>query len=218
MKKKDKWILILFIFCFIVIVSPILFKLFIDFNNPIIEKELSSFEYYGYKLTSTDTDVFKNAYDELSIVLNQEIVDYEEYAKSISKLFVIDVFTLENKVSSTDIGGLEFVHKDLRDNFKDNLGSTLYNSVLSNINGKRVQKLPKVSNVSVDSVTKDKYEYYDVEYDSYVIKCGITYEVDLGYQSSITLTLIRVDNMLYIVFLFCWCRSNIILFFYIYSY
>lgn len=199
MKKKDKWILILFIFCFIVIVSPILFKLFIDFNNPIIEKELSSFEYYGYKLTSTDTDVFKNAYDELSIVLNQEIVDYEEYAKSISKLFVIDVFTLENKVSSTDIGGLEFVHKDLRDNFKDNLGSTLYNSVLSNINGKRVQKLPKVSNVSVDSVTKDKYEYYDVEYDSYVIKCGITYEVDLGYQSSITLTLIRVDNMLYIV-------------------
>lgn len=199
MKKKDKWILILFIFCFIVIVSPILFKLFIDFNNPIIEKELSSFEYYGYKLTSTDTDVFKNAYDELSIVLNQEIVDYEEYAKSISKLFVIDVFTLENKVSSTDIGGLEFVHKDLRDNFKDNLGSTLYNSVLSNINGKRVQKLPKVSNVSVDSITKDKYEYYDVEYDSYVIKCGITYEVDLGYQSSITLTLIRVDNMLYIV-------------------
>ena len=199
MKIKDKWILILFIFCFIVIVSPILFKLFIDFNNPIIEKELSSFEYYGYKLTSTDTDVFKNAYDELSIVLNQEIVDYEEYAKSISKLFVIDVFTLENKVSSTDIGGLEFVHKDLRDNFKDNLGSTLYNSVLSNINGKRVQKLPKVSNVSVDSITKDKYEYYDVEYDSYVIKCGITYEVDLGYQSSITLTLIRVDNMLYIV-------------------
>lgn len=199
MKKKDKWILILFIFCFIVIVGPILFKLFIDFNNPIIEKELSSFEYYGYKLTSTDTDVFKNAYDELSIVLNQEIVDYEEYAKSISKLFVIDVFTLENKVSSTDIGGLEFVHKDLRDNFKDNLGSTLYNSVLSNINGKRVQKLPKVSNVSVDSITKDKYEYYDVEYDSYVIKCGITYEVDLGYQSSITLTLIRVDNMLYIV-------------------
>lgn len=199
MKKKDKWILILFVFCFIVIVSPILFKLFIDFNNPIIEKELSSFEYYGYKLTSTDTDVFKNAYDELSTVLNQEIVDYEEYAKSISKLFVIDVFTLENKVSSTDIGGLEFVHKDLRDNFKENLGSTLYNSVLSNINGKRVQKLPKVSNVSVDSITKDKYEYYDVEYDSYVIKCGITYEVDLGYQSSITLTLIRVDNMLYIV-------------------
>ena len=199
MKKKDKWILILFIFCFIVIVSPILFKLFIDFNNPIIEKELSSFEYYGYKLTSTDTDVFINAYDELSTVLNQEIVDYEEYAKSISKLFVIDVFTLENKVSSTDIGGLEFVHKDLRDNFKENLGSTLYNSVLSNINGKRVQKLPKVSNVSVDSITKDKYEYYGVEYDSYVIKCGITYEVDLGYQSSITLTLIRVDNMLYIV-------------------
>ena len=199
MKKKDKWILILFIFCFIVFVSPILFKLFIDFNKKKKKKELSSFEYYGYKLTSTDTDVFKNAYDELSIVLNQEIVDYEEYAKSISKLFVIDVFTLENKVSSTDIGGLEFVHKDLRDNFKDNLGSTLYNSVLSNINGKRVQKLPKVSNVSVDSITKDKYEYYDVEYDSYVIKCGITYEVDLGYQSSITLTLIRVDNMLYIV-------------------
>lgn len=197
--KKNKWVVILFIFCFIAIVSPIIFKLFVDFNAPIIEKEISSFDYYGYKLTTNDTEAFKSAYNELSDVLNQEIVDYELYAKSISKLFVIDVFTLENKLSSTDIGGLEFVHKDLRNNFKDNMGDNLYSSVLSNINSDRTQNLPKVSNVNIESLTKGIYEYYGVNYDSYVVKCGISYEVDLGYQTSITLTLIKVDNMLYIV-------------------
>lgn len=197
--KKDKWVVILFIFCFLAIVSPILFKLFVDFNAPVIEKEISSFEYYGYKLTTSDTEAFKNVYNELSDVLNEEIIDFEMYAQLISKLFVIDVFTLENKLSSTDVGGLEFVHKDLRSNFKENMGSTLYSSVLSNISSNRNQKLPKVSNVNIESVTKGEYEYYGVNYDSYVIKCGISYEVDLGYQNSITLTLIRLDNMLYIV-------------------
>ena len=121
--KKDKWVVILFIFCFLAIISPILFKLFVDFNAPVIEKEISSFEYYGYKLTTSDTEAFKNVYNELSDVLNEEIIDFEMYAQLISKLFVIDVFTLENKLSSTDVGGLEFVHKDLRSNFKENMGS-----------------------------------------------------------------------------------------------
>ena len=197
--KKDKWVIILFIFCFIALVSPIIFKLFVDFNAPVIEKELSSFEYYGYKLTTNDTEAFEAVYNELSDVLNQEIVDYEMYAKLISKLFVIDVFTLDNKLSSTDVGGLEFVHKDLRNNFKENMGSTLYSSVLNNLNGNRNQKLPKVNDVKINSFDKDTYEYYGVTYDSYVINCGISYIEDMGYQNSITLTLIKVDNMLYIV-------------------
>ena len=197
--KKDKWVIILFIFCFIALVSPIIFKLFVDFNAPVIEKELSSFEYYGYKLTTNDTEAFEAVYNELSDVLNQEIVDYEMYAKLISKLFVIDVFTLDNKLSSTDVGGLEFVHKDLRNNFKENMGFTLYSSVLNNLNGNRNQKLPKVNDVKINSFDKDTYEYYGVTYDSYVINCGISYIEDMGYQNSITLTLIKVDNMLYIV-------------------
>ena len=197
--KKNKAVIILFIFTFLVLVIPVLFKLFLDFNNSNIEKELSHIDYYGYSLTTNDTTIYKSTYDELSNVLNEDFVDYEEYAKLISKLFVIDVFTLNNKVSSTDIGGLEFVHNDLKDNFKENMGSNLYSSILSNISGNREQKLPVVSGVNINNIVKDKYEYYGVSYDSYVVDCGILYEEDMGYQNKITLTLIRLDNKIYVV-------------------
>lgn len=197
--KKNKAVIILFIFTFFVLVIPIIFKLFLDFNNSNIEKEISHIDYYGYSLTTNDTKLYKDTYDELADVLNEDIVDYEEYAKLISKLFVIDVFTLNNKASSTDIGGLEFVHNDLKDNFKENMGSNLYSSVLSNISGTREQKLPVVSAVNITNIVKDKYEYYGVSYDSYVVDCGILYEEDMGYQNKITLTLIRLDNKIYVV-------------------
>lgn len=197
--KKNKAVIILFIFTFFVLVIPIIFKLFLDFNNSNIEKEISHIDYYGYSLTTNDTKLYKDTYDELADVLNEDIVDYEEYAKLISKLFVIDVFTLNNKASSTDIGGLEFVHNDLKDNFKENMGANLYSSVLSNISGTREQKLPVVSAVNITNIVKDKYEYYGVSYDSYVVDCGILYEEDMGYQNKITLTLIRLDNKIYVV-------------------
>lgn len=191
--KKNKAVIILFIFTFFVLVIPIIFKLFLDFNNSNIEKEISHIDYYGYSLTTNDTKLYKDTYDELADVLNEDIVDYEEYAKLISKLFVIDVFTLNNKASSTDIGGLEFVHNDLKDNFKENMGANLYSSVLSNISGTREQKLPVVSAVNITNIVKGKYEYYGVSYDSYVVDCGILYEEDMGYQNKITLTLIRLE-------------------------
>lgn len=197
--KKNKAIIILFVFTFFVLVIPVIFKLFLDFNNSNIEKEISYIDYYGYSLTTNDTKLYKDTYDELADVLNEDIVDYEEYAKLISKLFVIDVFTLNNKVSSTDIGGLEFVHNDLKDNFKENMGSNLYSSVLSNISGTREQKLPVVSTVNITNIVKGKYEYYGVSYDSYVVDCSILYEEDMGYQNKITLTLIRLDNKIYVV-------------------
>lgn len=197
--KKNKAVIILFIFTFFVLVIPVIFKLFLDFNNSNIEKEISYIDYYGYSLTTNDTKLYKDTYDELADVLNEDIVDYEEYAKLISKLFVIDVFTLNNKASSTDIGGLEFVHNDLKDNFKENMGSNLYSSVLSNISGTREQKFPVVSTVNITNIVKDKYEYYGVSYDSYVVDCSILYEVDMGYQNKITLTLIRLDNKIYVV-------------------
>ena len=52
---------------------------------------------------------------------------------------------------------------------------------------------------NVDNVFETTYEYYDVVYDAYLVKCNISYEEDLGYQNSITLTIIRIDNILYIV-------------------
>ena len=163
------------------------------------KKELRSLELYGYKLSDTDTELFSNTFKELEIVLNEDTIDYNKYAELLSKLFIIDVYTLNNKLTSTDIGGLDFLHKDLKENFKDNLGATLYKNVENNLDGKRTQKLPEVSEVSVTNIEETTYTYDKEEYSGYIVTLDWNYVEDLGYDKSIKLTLIRENGMLYIV-------------------
>lgn len=199
MKNKDKKVIIIFIIVGIALFGFLGYKVKNDFFKGSERKKLDSIELYGYTLAKNDTDVYKTYFKELSKVLNEKSIDYNEYAKLISKLFVIDLYTLDNKLASTDIGGLEFLHKDLKDNFKENIGSTLYNFVESNIDGKRTQELPIVKDVNVSDVFETKYTYNKTEYDAYIVSTDITYEKDLGYPKSVKLTLIRDNNILYIV-------------------
>lgn len=197
--KKDKIIAIIFIIVFVLLVTPIIVKIILDFNNDVVPEEISKIDYYGYSLSNNDTNLYKNTYKELNKVLGEDVIDYRSYASLLSKLFIIDVFTLDNKLSSTDIGGLEFIHDSFKDNFRENMGSTLYNHVLSNIDGKRSQKLPIVKNVNINNIFETEYEYNDVKYPAYLIKCYFDYEEDLGYQTVINLTIINDNNILYVV-------------------
>ncbi len=162
-------------------------------------KEVRSLKLYGYSLSETDTVLFSNTYKELETVLNEDDIDYSKYAELLSKLFIIDVFTLNNKIASTDIGGLDYLHKDLKENFKENLGATLYKNVESNINGNRTQKLPEVSSIEVTKVEETKYTYNKEEYDAYNVSLTWEYVEDLGYEKALKITLIKDDGMLYIV-------------------
>ena len=199
MKNKNKVIIIIFVFIFLILVIPVGVKLFFDISAPAVKKEISTIDYYGYSLKTNHPKLYKDIYKELDKVLSSETINYKSYASLISKLFIIDVFTLDNKLASTDVGGLEFIHPDLRDNFVENLGANMYNHVVSNLDGKRTQKLPVVKSVNVGDVFETKYQYNNKEYDSYLVKCTFDYEVDLGYQTSITLTIIKDNNILYVV-------------------
>lgn len=199
-KKTNSKIILLFIVVGIILFSVLFIKVYNDFiKDNSAQKEISSIEYYGYTLNSNDTDLYKNYYKELDKVLKEKQVDYRSYASLLSKLFIVDVYNLNNKLASTDIGGLEFIHPDLKENFKENMSETLYKYVESNIDGKRTQELPIVKEVKVDNVFETKYTYNDNEYDAYLVNTNWTYEKDLGYQTSSKLTVIKVDNILYIV-------------------
>ncbi len=200
-KKQDIRNIILFVLIGIIIFGIVGYKVYKDFftSNSVEEKKIMSLDLYGYTLGENDTKLYKDNFKALEGVLNEKPIKYEEYAKTMSKLFVIDVFTLTNKVSSTDIGGLEFVYKDLKENFKENMGATLYRNVEINIDGKRKQTLPEVTSVEVVDIKDNKYTYDKKEYEGYVVTLKWEYKQDLGYQSTIRLTLIKDDNKLYIV-------------------
>ncbi len=198
-KNKGRGVIVIFIIVGIILFGYLGYRVKKDFFKGSERKKLDSIELYGYTLSKNDTEIYKTYFKELSKVLNEKTIDYTEYAKLISKLFVIDLYTLDNKLASTDIGGLEFLHKYLKDNFKENMGSTLYNFVESNIDGKRTQELPIVKDVNVSDVFETKYTYNKTEYDAYIVSTDITYEKELGYPKSMKLTIIKDNNILYIV-------------------
>ena len=199
-KRIDVFIIVLFILIGVGLfgyTGYVAYKSITD--TPTKTKELRSLELYGYKLSDTDTELFSNTFKELELVLNEDIIDYSKYAELLSKLFVIDVFTLNNKLASTDIGGLDYLHKDLKENFKENMGATLYKNVENNLDGTRTQKLPEVSSINITSIEETKYTYENEEYDGYNVSLSWEYVEDLGYEKSIKLTLIKDNGKLYVV-------------------
>lgn len=198
--KLDTIITISFIILGIVIFSYIGYVVYNDFFKKVEEDVvIKNLELYGYSLQESDTELYKSEFDNLSNTLNKETIDFEEYAKCISKLYVIDFYTLSNKVSNTDIGGLEFIYPETKDNFKLKAKDTIYKYIEVNYNGKREQKLPEVSEVNVEEVTESKYKIGEEEFDSYVVKTRWQYVEDLGYQTSAKLTIIKDSSKLYIV-------------------
>ncbi len=199
-KKVDIFIIILFILIGLALFG---YTGYVAYNSILKPKEatreLRSLKLYGYTLKGNDTKLFSTNFKELERVLNEDTIDYSKYAELMSKMFIIDVYTLNNKLTSTDIGGLEFLHHDLRENFKENMGLTLYKNIESNLNGDRTQKLPEVSEVTVNSIEEKKYKYKDEEYDAYVVSLSWQYVEDLGYQKSLKLTIIKDDGKLYIM-------------------
>lgn len=170
-----------------------------DDKNVVTKKELDSLELYGYTLDDYDSDLYKEYFNDLKSTLNSKEVNYEDYAKEIVKLFVSDFYTLDNKLTSSDIGGVEFIPSDMVENFKMHAGDTMYNHVKTNIYGDRVQELPIVKSVEVTNIENITYTYKDKEYSAYRVSSRWEYQEDLGYKNNEIFTLIKDNNKLYIV-------------------
>ncbi len=198
-KLKYKIPLIILAILIIFIVIMLIFKIFGGKKEDTTVKVVDSIDNFGYTLDERDTKLMKDTYNELKKCLQNKDVDYDEYAKILAKLFIIDLYTINNKVNKYDVGSLEYVYPDNIDNFKLNVEDTLYKIVENNTDNKRKQSLPEVSSITVDDVKKDKFSYGEDEHDSYIVKANWQYAKDLGYDDSATVTLIQKDNRLYVV-------------------
>lgn len=203
--NKKKIIVFLEIITLLALITIVGIKAYNDFfktnkKEPTnIVNEKGNISEYGYKLEDRDTEIFETYYNELEKVLTSKEIDYDKYAELLSKLFIIDLYTLKNKLTSTDIGSLDFIHPNSLDNFKLKAGDTLYKSVLSNLYNERTQVLPEVSDVNVDALNKTTFNYAGVDYEAYEVICSWSYVEDLGYDTSRTLILIKVENKLFVV-------------------
>ena len=145
MKKSKKILIILIILILIAIIGVLVY--YFNFKDTKEEvKTLKSIPQYGYELKENETDLYKKTFEELEKTLSNSPVDEQQYAKVIAKLFIIDFYTLNNKLSKNDIGGLEFIKESMRDNFIEEARSTFYKYVEINPDS-RNQSLPEVSEI-----------------------------------------------------------------------
>ena len=166
-------------------------------DKPIVTNK-DTIKGYDYALKSNATKLYEDEFKTLKANLEGDI-NYDEYAVSVAKLFVIDLYTINNKINKYDTGGASFVYPDGRDNYKLNVQDTIYKYVEDNTNGKRTQNLPEVSSVIVKDSKKDTYKIGDNSFEAYKINLEWSYVQDLGYDKTGEIILIKKDKNIYVV-------------------
>lgn len=202
-KKKRKIILTIIAFLIIVGISTLILVFRSSINNVITKKKTSNnivdtIKGYGYTLEKRDTELFKEKFKNLKKVLSKKDVDFEEYAKDLSMLYIIDLYTINNKDNKYDIGGSEYILDSARENYELKVKDTLYKYVEEKTK-KRKQELPEVSEILVEDIKETTYELNDKEYEAYEVSLTFEYAKDLEYDEEAVIVLIKDNDKLYIV-------------------
>lgn len=184
----------------IVLTSSYLIKTILEpvktINESKINKEI---EGWNYTLDDRDTEIMKTNFTELAEILSKSPIDYEFYASTLAKLYIIDLYTIDNKINASDIPCLEYIEPSIIDNYKLNIMNTLYKFVIDNTNNKRKQELPIVKDIIVDEIIAEKFSLNNQEYDGYKISLSWEYEKELEYDKTAVLNIIKKDSKLFVV-------------------
>lgn len=202
LKKKVKRFLIILLIVIVAAVGGFVFYEMTNTSKVTIKKAtvLNEIKEYGYTLKSNKSKAYKKEFANLATILNSDSVDEEAYLKSITKLFILDFYTLSDKVANTDVGGVDFIHTDAKTNFLEKAEDTIYKYVENNIYGGRHQSLPTVKNVTIDNIQNVSFTLNkEVDSKAYQVTVSWTYTEENDYQNKATLTFAHEGKKLSLV-------------------
>lgn len=161
---------------------------------------VDSIEEYGYKLHDNETSLYKEAFEELKKILNEKPIDFNKYAELVAKLYIIDFYTLSNKVTNHDIGGVDFWHPSYVEVFRTKAKDTIYKYIQSDVYKDRKQELPTVKSIELINISNVEFTFDEVtDSNAIVVDLSFDYDKDIGYPKKSTVTLVHKGKMLYIV-------------------
>ena len=167
-------------------------------------KVVDEIKKFNYVVNEKDSKLFKNLFKDLKKDLSEKEVDNKKYAEDIAKLFVVDFFTLDNKSSKNDIGGVQFVYSSYKADFVDFARDGIYKQVNNSIDSNNNQNLPEVTSVEVTKVDEvvpsSIFEHKDFENEkeanAYEITVEWKYKNGTGFQDKATLTIVKDKDKL----------------------
>lgn len=167
-------------------------------EQPVEVKELDSIAGYDYSLEDRDTALYKEIFKNLQEVLSQEEIDYKSYAENLAKIYIVDLYTISNKMNKYDIGGVDFLEESARANYILKVEDTIYRYVEDNTYGKRSQELPEVSDIDLVEIEEEKVKVGEQSLDGFSISLSWKYVKDLGYDKEAIVKVFKRDGKLYI--------------------
>ena len=173
--------------------------LFVPREAETVYKEIDKIEKYGYILEDRDSELMQDTFSKLKDVLAKDEIDYNLYAEYLSELFIIDLFTLENKNNKYDVGGKDYVLPEAEENFELNVEDTLYKYLESKDGNSRGGEYPQVTNISLTSIEETKYSYNKEESGGYKLILEWDYDKDLDYPNKGEVIVMLKDEHLYVV-------------------
>lgn len=195
-KKQIKKSALMIIILTILISIGLYFLLFSKSTGGLLVRSKDKTAKFDYTLDKDNTNLMKENFKELKDILAKDTINYEDYAKTLAKLFIIDLYTIDNKENMYDVGSLEYVYD--KENFKNRVQSTLY-KYLKEKSVRKNNEYPIVESISISGKEKSTFTYDNTKYDSDVITLNWTYKKDLGYDDEGKVEIIKIDDKLYVV-------------------
>ena len=202
--SNKKKLLICFILIILAIGGYFGYNKFFKKTEVTAPKVIDEIKNFNYVVNEKDTKLFKSTFKELKSILNAKEVDNKKYAETVSKLFIIDFFNLNNKSSKNDVGGVQFVYSSYKSDFIDYARDGMYKQVPNSIDNKKNQNLPEVKSVKVtgveevvpSSVLAHKDFEGVTEANAYEITLTWEYKNGSGFQDKATLTVVKDGDKL----------------------
>lgn len=195
-KKQIKKSALMIIILTILISIGLYFLLFSKSTGGLLVRSKDKTVKFDYTLDKDNTNLMKENFKELKDILANDNINYEDYAKALAKLFIIDLYTIDNKKSMYDVGSLEYVYD--KENFKTRCQNTLYKG-LNDKSTRKNNEYPIVESINIDSFENGEFTYNDNKYESYEITLSWDYKKDLGYDKKGKVTIIKIEDKLYVV-------------------
>ena len=214
LKKKIKRAILIILLLSILVIGFLAYLKYYKTDVKTV-KTIDKIKGYGYVLKESKPKKYKEMFNELKDILSKDKVDKEKYAKQISKMFIYDFYSLDDKLAKTDVGGIDFVYPTMIENFMLNAESTYYKYLESNVYKNRKQKLPIVANIKIEDITEEEFEYTklidsidkskveeenELDEEAYIVDITWDYTSPSfdDYQKEATLTIVHKGKKLYI--------------------
>lgn len=165
-------------------------------NKVEVTNSIPDFE---YTLDDRDSVGMKVEFELLKSILESETIDYEAYAKSLAKLYIYDLYTIDNKINSYDTPCLEYIYPTAKESFTLSILGTIYKDIKDNTDNKRKQELPVVKDITIEEFKEATYKLGEKEFLGHSVKLTWTYEKDLGYEYFAKLTIVKENDKLFVV-------------------